>query len=414
MELNVPYQFTPRPYQLEVLKSPKRFKIAVFHRRGGKSKMAFNEQIRKAVSVKGIYYYFLPTYKQAKQVIWDSLVKEHIPPEIVKKFNESELAIHYKNGSIQRIVGCEDVNKHRGINPIDVVFDEYSEENEEIWTAIIQPVLRENHGTATFIFTPKGKNHAWRLLQQAKDDPDWFTSIKTVLDTKGISDDELEKAKKSTPQAFYEQEYMCSFLDNAGSFFRRIRNNTYDPEVRVFDAKPGFSYQLGVDLAKYQDWTVITPFCLNDFYVGQQERFNQVDWNLQKARIEAQARRFNSSRVIIDSTGVGDPITEDLERQGLAIESFKFTEISRRQLLDNLALLLEQDKIKLPNDEGLLVELESMRFELGDRGKIKVNVPHNMTDDRIMSLALAVHSPGLPRKAPEFSVDIPLYNTNYQ
>ncbi len=85
------------------------------------------------------------------------MVKEHIPNEIIEKKNDSELAIYYKNGSIQRFVGCENPDAHRGVNPCDVVFDEYSEEAEEIWTAIFQPILRENKGTATFIFTPKGK-----------------------------------------------------------------------------------------------------------------------------------------------------------------------------------------------------------------------------------------------------------------
>ena len=128
----------------------------------------------RALEVKGIYYYFLPTYRQAKAVIWDALVSEYIPKEVIESKNESELTIKYKNGSIQRFCGCEDIDKHRGINPIDVVFDEYSEIKEEMWTAIIQPVLRENHGSATFIFTPKGKNHSWKLLQMAKENDDWL------------------------------------------------------------------------------------------------------------------------------------------------------------------------------------------------------------------------------------------------
>ena len=156
----------------------------------------------------------------------------------------------------------------------------------------------------------------------------------------------------------------------------------------------GRSYQLGVDLAKYQDWTVITPFELNSFKVGNQERFNQIDWNLQKARIEATVRRFNMARAVVDSTGVGDPVAEDLERQGISVDPFKFTRISRRQILDNLAVLIEQSKILLPDDEGLFAELESMRFILvttkDGKRRIDVQVPEGLTDDRIMSLALAV------------------------
>jgi hypothetical protein len=328
--------------------------------------------------------------------MWDFLVKEHVPREIVEKINETELAIHYKNGSLQRFAGCEDVDKHRGINPLDVVFDEYSEMSEMIWTAIIQPILRENKGKATFIYTPKGKNHSWKLLQLAKDNPkEWFTSVKTVKDTGIFTPEELDEIKRNTPQALFEQEYLCEFVDGAGQFFRRIRQNTYDPGAIRGDVVEGAEYQLGVDLAKYQDWTVLTPFSLNHFIVYPQDRFNQVDWNLQKARIEAMARRYNNAKIWADATGVGDPIVEDLKAKGLNMggedgEGFKFTETSRTNLLNNLALLLEQDKIKIPNDESLISELEAFRYELSDRGKIKITVPDGMTDDRVMSLALAV------------------------
>lgn len=377
---------------MEVLKAPQRFKVVVMHRRAGKSKTALNQQISRALYTKGIYYYFLPTYKQAKSVIWDSLIKEHIPLELIEKRNDSELAVYYKNGSIQRFAGCEDVDKHRGINPIDVVFDEYSEMPEQIWTAIIQPVLRENHGTATFVFTPKGKNHSWKLIQMAKDNPEeWYYTVQGVQDTGVFKQEELDEIKRNTPEALYEQEYMCSFIEGAGQFFRRISQNTY-PKDR--DLPEEGDFQLGVDLAKYQDWTVITPFNLNHFIAYPQDRFNQVDWNLQKARIEVAARKYDAL-IWPDATGVGDPVVEDLKARGLSVggengEGFKFTETSRTNLLNNLAILLEQDKIKIPDDEGLIAELESFRYEMTDRGKIKVTVPEGMTDDRVMSLALSV------------------------
>lgn len=398
MEVTIPYNYQPKPWQLEYLQAPQRFKIAVWHRRAGKSKTALNAQIRKTQARKGIYYVFAPTYKQAKQIYFDSLVREHIPRELVDKINESELAVYYKNGSIQRFAGCEDIDKHRGINPIDVVFDEFSEEPEQIWTAIIQPVLRENHGTATFIFTPKGKNHSWKLLQMAKDNPEWWWSIKTVKDTNTFTQEELLEIKRNTPQSLYAQEYECEFTEGAGQFFRRIKQNIY-PKDKIL--APEGDFQIGADLAKYQDWTVLTPFNLNHFIAYPQERFNQVDWNLQKARIEAMARRhhavdtFETALIWPDATGLGDPIVEDLKARGLRIggedsEGYKFTELSRKQLLDNLAILLEQDKIKIPDDEGLISELEAFQYSLTERGKIKVGVPEGMTDDRVMSLALSV------------------------
>lgn len=336
---------------------------------------------------KGIYYYFLPTYAQAKQVVWDNLINEHLPVQCYERKNDSELAIYYKNGSLQRFVGCEDPDRHAGINPIDVVFDEYSKyKNDKIWTKIVQPILRENSGTATFIFTPEGRNFSFDLLSRARTNPEWFVSVKNVYQTHSHTNKELKEVQKDTPEILFKQEYLCDFLDNASGVFRRCRENVWDcSEINL-----KHQFQVGVDLAKYNDWTVITPFDLNTWKVMPQDRFNQIDWNLQKARIEARAMKYNNAKVIIDATGVGNPVAEDLDYSGLDVEPFVFTERSKKDLLTNLALKIEQDLIKLPNDEGLLQELESMVYERSDNGKLKMVVPQGMTDDRIMSLALSV------------------------
>lgn len=413
-ELILPYNFFPRWYQLPFLASTKRFKILVIHRRAGKSMTLLNNQIAKTQQKFckrlglwvdpadpcltnedknriNIFYYVLPTYKQAKSVMWDALVRKHVPndPRIVYKMNGSELAIYYSNGSIQRFVGCEDIDKHRGTNPIDVVMDEYSEMDPEIWTAIFQPVLNENKGTASFGFTPKGKNHSFHLLNYAKANPDiWFTEVLGVSATHAIGDEELEETKRTTPQALYMQEYEVEFNESAGAFFRRVQQNVHNEDLTY---NPNHIYRMGVDLAMHNDYTVITILDLNTLKVHKQTRFNQIDWNLQKARIEAEYYRFGCPEVVIDATGVGEPIVMDLEDSGLNILPFKFSVSSKSPLLSNLAVLLEQDKIKIPRDPILIAELESITCGMTEKGKLQIITPKNAHDDMVMSLALACH-----------------------
>ncbi len=417
MEITIPHNFkAPTDYQIEYLASSKRFAILVWHRRARKTRTALNKQITRIFkrTEPGVCYYVLPTYRQAKQVVFDALINDHVPPSLYNKKNDSELAVYYKNGVIQRFIGAEDFDKHRGTNPFDVVFDEFSEQPEQIWTAIFQPVLMENGGTATFVYTPKGKNHSWKLLQLAKDNPLWFCSVKGIKDTHVFEEDELAEIRRNTPESLYKQEYEVAFLEGAGQFFKRIHNNKYPAHTLLPDDG---EFQLGVDLAKYQDWTVITPFNCNLFIAYPQERFNQVDWNLQKAKIEASARRYNDALIWPDSTGIGDPIVEDLKARGLRIggedgKGFKFNETSRANLLNNLAILLEQDKIKIPDDEGLINELEAFRYELGESGKIKVTVPSGMHDDRVMSLALSVWGMREPIRPDPFMANRIYQNRN--
>lgn len=402
MEITIPYKYTPRPYQVPFLRamdSGKKRAAVVWHRRSGKDKTFLNFVVKKMMERVGSYYYLFPTKEQAKKVIWEGIDKDgmpfldHFPKELIENRNDTEKKIKLKNGSIFQIGGTDDFDALMGTNPIGIVFSEFSLQNPKAWN-FFRPILSENDGWAVFNFTPRGMNHAHAVLMIAQQNPDtWFSEVLTVDDTKAISQEAIEaERKEGMPEDLVQQEYYCKFLDGAGQFFRRIRQNTY-PIDRELPEQGDF--QLGVDLAKHQDWTVITPFNTNHFIAYPQDRFNQVDWNLQKAKVEAAARRYGDALIWPDATGVGDPIVEDLKARGLRIggensEGFKFTEISRQNLLNNLAILLEQDKIKIPDDEGLIGELESFRYELTDRGKIKVTVPDGLTDDRVMSLALSV------------------------
>lgn len=379
--------------------------------------------IRRSFQRVGTYFYFLPTYSQAKKVVWDNIdndgfrMLDHIPKALIKSTNATELKVELLNGSIIQLMAADEFKETGvGTNPVGVVFSEYSLSDPQAWQ-FLSPILAANDGWAIFNFTPRGKNHAWQLLQKAKDNDKWFWQVLTVDDTQVISGTTLAEEKVNNPEAFFQQEYYCNFIDGSGQFFRRIKENIYNGEQEI-DAER--VYQLGVDLAKYQDYTVLTPFDLNTFVVHRQDRFNQVDWNLQEARIEATARRFNQARVKIDATGVGDPIVESLKRKGLNIgdeDAIKFTETSRTNLLNHLAMLLEQDRLKIPNDEGLVAELESFQYSLGPTGKLRIGAPETMHDDRVVSLALAVHGATEPlgletRRGPR--VEFNLYGADYE
>jgi len=397
----LPHKFKPRTYQLNLLRNlDKGIKraVIVWHRRSGKDKTCFNYMIKKSFERKGTYYYMLPTYSQAKKVIWNNIdndgfnMLDHIPKSIIKNTNATELKIELINGSIIQLIAADEFKQSGvGTNPVGVVFSEYSVTNNEAWK-FLSPILAANGGWVIFNFTPRGMNHAYTLLQQAKQNDKWFWEVLTANDTDVFTKEIIDEERKGETQDFIEQEYYCKFIEGAGTFFKRFRQNTYDKNKSL---PTDGDFQVGVDLAKYQDYTVITPFNLNYFIVYPQERFNQIDWNLQKAKIEASARRFNNAKVWIDSTGIGDPIVEDLRARGIDIagedgRGFKFTETSRKNLLDNLAILFEQDKIKIPDDEGLLSEIESFRYEMSENGKIKITVPSGLHDDRVMSLALSV------------------------
>jgi hypothetical protein len=366
---------------LKALDSGKKRAVITWHRRSGKDKTCWNYMIKKAFEKVGTYFYFLPSYSQAKKVIWDNIdndgfkMLDHIPRELIKNLNSTELKVELKNGSVIQLIGADVFEKSGvGTNPIGVIFSEYSINRPEVWD-FVRPILKVNGGWAIFNFTPRGTNHAHKLLQIARNEPSWFSEVLTISDTDVLTEQDMEEERREgMTEDLIEQEYYCKFVDK--------------PD-------PSHQYQLGVDLAKYQDFTVITPFDLATFKVGKIERFNQMDWGTQKARIRLSSQDYTSGTkkplINQDSTGLGDPIFDDLVNDGLNVNSFKFTQQSRMELLENLRILLDKGKIRIPNDPILLDELKSMRWELSEDGrKRKVQVPEGLHDDMIMSLALAV------------------------
>lgn len=396
MEITIPHKYNPRPYQLPLLQALDngiKRAIIVWNRRSGKDKTCFNYMIKKSLEKVGTYFYFLPTYKQAKRVIWDNIDNEgfkmldHIPKELITSTNATELKIELRNGSIIQLIAADEFKSSGvGTNPIGVVFSEYSISSPEAWK-FVAPILAVNGGWAIFNFTPRGMNHAFALLNQYKENPKWFVEVLTNNETQVLTGEALEEERSNNPQEIFEQEYYCKFIEGAGQFFKNINVNLIEEETEF---NPSHRYQVGVDLAKYNDWTVITIIDLHTFRVLKQDRFNQIDWVLQKAKIEAIYHKYGKPLIYMDSTGVGDPIYEDLLRRGLRVEGYKFTEQSRKDLLNNLAIKLEQGKIKIPDNDILKNEIQSFHYEIGDTGRVKLVVPEGLHDDTVFSLALAV------------------------
>lgn len=403
MEVQIPFKFTPRDYQLPLFSAMDagiKRAIVVWHRRAGKDKACWNYTIKRAFERVGTYFYFLPEYSQAKKVVWDNIdndgfkMLDHIPESLIANKNATDLKITLINGSVIQLIGADNFEKSGvGTNPIGVVMSEYSINKPEVWN-FIRPILAVNGGWAIFNFTPRGQNHAYQLLEMAKDNEEWFTQVLTVADTGILSPEDIEREKREgMSQAMIDQEFYCKFIESATSFFKNITDVC---TLEESPHNPLHVFQMGVDLAKYNDYTVISVIDLNTFEQVYLDRFNQLDWNLQKAKIEAVYHKFGRPVGFIDASGVGDPIVEDLNRKGINLEAVKFNESNRKDMLTNLSIKMEQGIIRLLRDPILMDELGYFQYEMSERGKLKIKVPDNLHDDTVFGTALSVKD--LPHK----------------
>lgn len=220
MAIVIPYNFTPREYQKGVyncLSSGYNRAIIVMHRRAGKDKVCLNIMAREAFKRVGSYFYILPYYTQARRIVWEGLDKDgfrnidHFPQQLVRRRDNQQMTLELVNGSFVRFLGSDNIDSVVGTNPIGVIFSEFSLHKIEAWN-YLRPILIENGGWALFNGTPRGKNHMWKLLEAAKDDPEWYSDVKTIDDTGVMTAEQVEnEIKNGMPRALAMQEFYCSF-----------------------------------------------------------------------------------------------------------------------------------------------------------------------------------------------------------
>lgn len=251
--------FTPRPFQeafCDALENKGYRKlIAVWPRRSGKDVMCWNLVIRMALRKIGVYMYCLPTFSQARKVIWDSITNDSssflsfIPSELVKSMNGSELKITLVNGSIIQLIGSDSYDTALvGTNPRCVVFSEFALADADA-LKFVSPILNANGGTLMIISTPRGKNALWDVYQNAKDSPDWFCQKLSLDDTNHIPLSMIQQDIQDglVSEELVQQEYYCSFEQgHEGAYYAkyidRMRNNgqigpvNHNPMYRTFTA----------------------------------------------------------------------------------------------------------------------------------------------------------------------------------
>jgi hypothetical protein len=245
---------------------------------------------------------------------------------------------------------------------------------EQGWLNSIRPTLTDFKGKAIFLSTPRGQNYFYSLFM--KSDANWASYKFSTYDNPHIDKDEIDDAKSQLPSAVFEQEYMANPMENAANPFGSehiracIRPMSYNEPVCY-----------GIDLAKSYDFTVIIGLDLNGI-VCYYERF-QRDWSTTKQTI----LKLPKKPIVIDSTGVGDPIFEDLQREGLQIQGLKFTQGSKQQLMIGLQTAIHTQKIGYPDGE-IVKELEVFEYQYSATG-VKYSAPSGFHDDCVMALALA-------------------------
>ena len=376
----------PKPHinQQKILECEKRFIVVMCGRRFGKSELSQIIGIKEAITG-GQVAYITPTYKLAKAFF------ERLTAAIPFKNNISNLKIYCpNNGSIEFYTG-ERLDNLRGRKFHLVIIDEaaFIPDLESGWQNSIRPTLTDYEGKAVFLSTPRGKNFFYSMFMKQGEN-DWQSFKFSTYDNPYINTREIDEARLQLPEVVFEQEYLANPSENSANPF----GNAYIKNcIRPVSSQQIVSY--GIDLAKSVDFTVIIGLD-NGGNVAYFDRF-QMDWHNTKETI----RRLPAAPILADSTGVGDPILEDLKREGINIEGLKFTSQSKQQLMEGLAQAIQQGKIGYP--AGVIVdELDIFEYQFTANG-VRYSAPSGFHDDCVMALALAWQNHNLKRGSGRYA-----------
>jgi hypothetical protein len=244
VEVKMPHRFIRRSYQKPLREYmvkenalTKKFKdrragkraIIVWHRRTGKDKTCVADHIFPAMFERvGAYHYYFPSAADGRAILWDGMDRDgmpfldHLPEELIESKNNQEMKIKTKNGSLFQIIGTDRMERV-GTNPVGCVFSEFSKQNPKWWD-LVRPILAENAGWAIFNWTPRGKNHAYRLDRMAQNNDAWFYQRLTADMTGAIEMSAIEADRDSgMSEEMVQQEYYCSYeLGVEGSYYGRL------------------------------------------------------------------------------------------------------------------------------------------------------------------------------------------------
>ena len=280
----------------------------------------------------------------------------------------------------------------RGFGFRGLVIDEAASIPQDVWHYVLRPTISQTLGWAVFVSTPKGRNWFYDLFTRGNDpaETDYASFTFPSKASPFFPAKEWEEAKRTLPEDVFRQEYMAEFLEDSAGVFKGIDGCLISEQEAI--AAPGArQVVIGCDVAKHTDWTVLTAMDAETGRCFAMERFNQLDWPIQKERIVSFARRWRG-RVILDATGIGDPIYDDLKRVLPDIEPFKLTAVSKTELIQRLIVAIEQRQVSWPTAwDVLTAEMKRYEYAISPTGGISYGAPSGYHDDCVISLALANH-----------------------
>ena len=376
--------------------------------------------------------------------------------------------IRMKGGTLMRRAPLAPTNQGqaiRGQHPTFCIVDESPLIDDKLFVDNVEPAIVSNKAPFINLGTPKSKeNHMYRYLYDDAYSDKWTRLHYTWRDAidKGraysppyTEEEMLDKMLEWGEDSMYwKTEYECEFVESVSNVFtpEKIKGcfENYELTTReelVTRGDFGSPITIGVDVGKSVNSTVITGWRLEKFdgpdgggnlarliYVEEiNPKSGGHDIPYQRERIMDVAANLGASRLIVDCTGIGGAIEQDLRvacinsSPQIYFIPFIFTggpRGTKTQVFRDYASFIQQKVIKVP-DPNILpphqkrlmnkwfrehIDLE-YTMDIANKTE-KISAPDNKHDDYCDSSVIAIHAtlsmlPGSPSVAGGTKKGIP-------
>lgn len=378
----------PYPKQREAIWADARIAIIEAGTKNGKTVGCMLWMIDRVFNHGGMgrnYWWVAPVYPQAKiayRRIKRMLQRAGLPPQSFQ-CHDTDLTITIPTRGVMWFKSAEKPDNLYGEDVFGAVIDEASRMREDAWFAI-QSTVTHTRAPIRIIGNVKGRgNWFYRLGLQAKQGEPGMHYAKLTcwdaVDAGVLERSEVESRQRTMPPHIFKMLYLAEPADDGGNPFgiEAIRRCVQP----ISDGEP---VAWGIDLAKSVDWCWAIGLD-GEGVVCRSERWRS-DWGATETRILG---LVGDTPTLLDSTGVGDPIVERLQRTAPNIEGFKFTSESKQRIMEGLASAIHRQAVGFPDGE-LVAELDSYEYE-ETRTAVRYSAPDGLHDDGVCALALAVY-----------------------
>ena len=226
---------TPHEKQAQFINS-KALRIMIkAGRRGGKTTGLAIRACRKFLDGRRVLY-ACPTQRQTFR-FWTEVKRMLSPMEdaglITSNESRKEIKMAYDSEAAIRASTAFNANTLRGDYADELIFDEFQEMAEDAWEEVGSPMLIDNNGVATFLYTPpsirsrtksnaKDPFYAPKMWNSNRENPDWAFFHFTSFDNPFLDEKGLAMAKNEMTAIAYRQEILAEDIDdNPFALWRR-------------------------------------------------------------------------------------------------------------------------------------------------------------------------------------------------